>query len=87
MKFQNVNFLNLHPILIQFPKFHIFGRHLTLEIAKKNRQWVQPISVSNALLCPAIYGVDPNTVSLAFNIHLLNFPLSTCCGRIVLYSA
>jgi len=34
-------------------------------------QWVQEITVSNILLCP----------------HLLNFPWSTCCSRIMLRSA
>ena len=34
-------------------------------------QWVQEITVSNILLCP----------------HLLNFPWSTCCSRILLRSA
>lgn len=41
--------------------------------------------MSNTLLmCPTISDVKQNTVStLVFNIHLLNFPLSTCCGRIM----
>jgi hypothetical protein len=43
---------------------------------------------SNTLLCPAIYCVKQNTVStLAFNIHLFNFPFWTCCGRIMLRCA
>ena len=35
-----------------------------------------------------IQWVQQNNMStLAFNIHLFNFPLSTCCGRIMLHSA
>ena len=47
--------------------------------------WVQQITVSNTLLCPAMYCVKQNTVStLALDIHLFNFPLLTCSGHIML---
>jgi hypothetical protein len=47
-------------------------------------QLIQHITVSNTLLSPDIYCVKQNTVStLAFNIHLFNFSLSTCCIRII----
>ena len=46
------------------------------------------MTVSNTLLCPAIDCVQQNMVStLAFNIHLFNFPLSTCFGCIMRRSA
>jgi hypothetical protein len=48
-------------------------------------QWVQHITVSNTLLRPVICCVKQNTVfTLAFNIHLFNFPLSACCSLIIL---
>jgi hypothetical protein len=51
-------------------------------------QWIQPITMCTTLLCLAIYCIQQSTVSkLVFNIHLFNFPLSTCCSRIVLRSA
>ena len=47
--------------------------------------WVQQITVSNTLLCPAMYCVKQNTVStLALDIHLFNFPLLTCSGHIMM---
>ena len=46
----------------------------------------QHMTVSNTLLCTAIYCVKQNTVSiLAFNIHLFNFLLSICCDHIMLW--
>ena len=49
-------------------------------------QLVQQITVTNILLCPAVYCVKLNTVStLVFNIHLFNFHLSTCCSRIMIH--
>jgi len=39
-------------------------------------------------LCPTNYCVKQNTVlSLDFNLHLFNVPLSTCFGRIMLRQA
>jgi hypothetical protein len=51
---------------------------------------VQHIIVSNILLCPTYYCVQQFTVkqnmmsTRAFIIHLFNFPMTTCCGRIKL---
>ena len=60
-------------------KFHIFVLKGYLTLSKI--QWLQHITVSNTLLCPAIYYVKPNTVSAAFNFNLFSFPLSTSCSH------
>jgi hypothetical protein len=49
---------------------------------------IQHIIVSSILLCPAYYCILQFIVSmLAFNIHLFNFLLWTCCSHIMLLSA
>ena len=59
---------------------------LRLEIIKQDNL-LQTIIVSNTLLFPEIYCGTHNTVStLAVKIHLLNFPLLTCCDRTMLPS-
>ena len=70
---------------------HICKPYLTLELVKQDKSL--KYNGSSILLCPtlycvqAIYCINKNTVStLAFNIHLFNFPLSTSCGRFMLCS-
>jgi hypothetical protein len=54
----------------------------------KMRQMFKVHSRSSKVLFPLYYCVKQNTVStLDFYIHLFNFPLSTCCGNIMLLLA
>ena len=68
---------------------HTCNVYLTLEIEKQENYCSQHITVSNTLLCPAIYYVKQNTLStlaLIYYIYLFNSLLSTCCDRIMLRS-
>ena len=66
---------------------HTCNVYLTLEIEKQENYCSQHITVSNTLLCPAIYCVKQNTfVHTCLNIYLFNSLLSTCCDGIMLRS-
>jgi len=66
---------------------YIWKAYLTLEIVKQLDKCPK-YSWWSKLLFPTHYCVKQNSVStVVFNIHLFNFPLSTCCGRIMLHSA
>ena len=76
--------------LKKMPKFRKFayleGIFLTLEIVKQDK--CAKYDVSSIFLRPTHYCVKQNTVpTLASNMHLFNFPLSICCGRIMHCSA
>jgi len=75
-KYYNFNFF-----AILFRK-EVWNAYLTLEIVKQDKCHKDN---GSTLLCPAVYYVKQNTVStLAFNILLFKFSLSTCCSRIML---
>jgi hypothetical protein len=80
--------------------FRILTKHITAPFIPsirsncgKHRQFcqhlnsydIQHITECNTLLCQVIYCVKWNAVStLALGVHKFNFPLSTCCRRIIL---
>jgi hypothetical protein len=64
---------------------HIWKMYLSFKMVKQDKY--PKYNGSNILLCPTRYCVKQNTVStLAFKLDLFNFPLLTCCSRIMLCS-